>query len=233
MSTIRVADRPKWTSIDRRAINDRRLSMRARGVLVWLLDKPDGWRADAETIARETTEGRDAIRAALNELKVAGYLVVTKGRDEAGRWATEQVLHELPQDGSLSELSDTSGADFQRRATSAGFPGPIEKTENEDCERPPSSSQRYSRPAQADRWREERNNPRKTPTWLSEWAIIESLASQGKHEWRHNPRLSPIARYAAFQLHSMIRGNTISAKWAFKSMWETYSAEGLPAEAVA
>lgn len=96
MSTIRVAKRQRFTTVDRRAVNDERLSFRARGVLVWLLDKPDDWRFSSETLAAQAPEGRTAIRSALKELREAGYLRTTKYRDEHGRFHTEQVLHETP-----------------------------------------------------------------------------------------------------------------------------------------
>lgn len=97
MTTIRVARRHRFTSIDRRTINDHRLSFRARGVLVWLLDKPDDWHSTSVQIAREAKEGRDAVRAALAELETAGYLVRSRIQDRGtGRWRTEQTVHEVP-----------------------------------------------------------------------------------------------------------------------------------------
>lgn len=95
MTTIRVARRKRYTSIDRRALNDARLSFRARGVLAWLLDKPDDWRSNADTIAKAGREGRDAIRAALTELQECGYLKRNPHR-KAGKWATEWTVYELP-----------------------------------------------------------------------------------------------------------------------------------------
>lgn len=96
MTTIRVARRHRFTPIDRRTINDDRLSFRARGVLVYLLDKPDDWRTDSESIARAGCEGRDAVRAALAELELCGYLRRSKTQDAAGLWSTEIVIFERP-----------------------------------------------------------------------------------------------------------------------------------------
>lgn len=108
MATIRVAKRARFTTVDRETIRDASLSYRARGVLVWLLDKPNDWHTSAEGIAQHGTEGRDAIRAALRELQNAGYLRRAPYRDDAGKWATEWTVYERPQ-----------------RETSAGLPSTV------------------------------------------------------------------------------------------------------------
>lgn len=96
MSTFRVVKRDRYTSIARGTINDDRLSFRARGVLVWLLDKPDDWSATRESIAAASTDGVTAVRSALRELASFGYLVRTKVRLPDGRMVTETMIHEVP-----------------------------------------------------------------------------------------------------------------------------------------
>lgn len=137
--TIRVEKRQQFAIVDSRAINDARLSMRARGVLVWLLDKPDGWRVSAEAIARSTTEGRDAIRKALGELEQHGYLRRQKCQDDKGRWVTESIVSELGSD--TAEPVDTPPASDRRRdssaretgarSTDAGESGALVKTQSQ------------------------------------------------------------------------------------------------------
>jgi hypothetical protein len=99
MSIIRVVRRNRYTAIDRRPINDSRLSFRARGVLVWLLDKPDDWQITRESLARETPEGEDAMRSVLKELRDCGYLVRQTVRNKEGRTVTESCLYEVPPKG--------------------------------------------------------------------------------------------------------------------------------------
>ena len=97
MTTFRVARRSRYAVIDRATANDDTLSFRARGVLLWLLDKPDDWRCDSEVIARAGTEGREAVRTALRELEGAGYLRREKVRSEKGRWVTVTTVYERPE----------------------------------------------------------------------------------------------------------------------------------------
>lgn len=114
MGTIRVAKRNRFTPIDRRTINDRQLSFRARGVLHFLLDKPEGWKADSELLTVHTTEGRDAIRSALRELEEFGYLVRRKWRDSStGQWVSEHIVYERPSDAEEASDDDVSSDEDQ------------------------------------------------------------------------------------------------------------------------
>lgn len=96
MTTLRIARRRQYVTLDSRAVNDRRMSFRARGILAWLLEKPDGWTVNATAISNAGKEGRDAVRAALDELEGGGYLVRSKYRDAGGVWRTEAVIYEHP-----------------------------------------------------------------------------------------------------------------------------------------
>lgn len=96
MTTIRVSKRKRYTAIDRDTLNDRRLSYRARGILAYLLAKPNDWTTNADAVAAAATEGREAVRTALTELECVGYLNRSKWRGADGRWHSEWVVHERP-----------------------------------------------------------------------------------------------------------------------------------------
>ena len=86
-----------FTILSNAVINDERLSFRARGVLIWLLSKPDDWRTRSDSIAGQSPkEGRDAIRSALRELAELGYLIREKIQNERGQWTTIQTIYEEP-----------------------------------------------------------------------------------------------------------------------------------------
>jgi hypothetical protein len=100
---IRHAERRKWATVDRRVVNDATLSFRARGVIVWLLDKPDGWEVRSTAIAAAGTEGRDAVRTALRELEIAGYITRARLQLDDGRWVTETTIYECPCDNPIAQ----------------------------------------------------------------------------------------------------------------------------------
>lgn len=109
MTTYRVADRRRWTSVSNAAIEDETLSFRARGLLVWLLSKPDTWTVKAEAIVGAGVEGRDAIRSALAELEAAGYIHRQRVQDPAtGFWSSTCEIHETPKTDSQASVARPS-----------------------------------------------------------------------------------------------------------------------------
>jgi hypothetical protein len=104
-----------FTAIDNRAVQDGRLSLKARGLHHLLLSKFDGSTVNAAEVARECTDGRDAIQAAMRELERCGYLAHRREQDARGRWRTFTDVYELPE-GSPDEPAEP--------APEPGFPAP-------------------------------------------------------------------------------------------------------------
>lgn len=90
MSIIRA---PRKTGnfyiLDKRISEDRRLTWAARGLLIYLLGKPDHWCVSVQALVNETADARintrrDAIWALLKELIETGYCVRTQSRNPDG-----------------------------------------------------------------------------------------------------------------------------------------------------
>lgn len=117
-----------FTVLPNDAIEDRRLSFRARGILAYVLSKPDHWRTNSHQLATAGTEGRDAIRKALGELQVAGYARLAKHRREDGTFTQEWVV--------TDDWKSATGAwESDSGKPGAGFPGPLVKTEQQRLSR--------------------------------------------------------------------------------------------------
>ena len=80
-----------FVQIDKRPLEDSRLSWRAKGILAYLLSKPNDWTVRTEDILAHGTEGRDAVRSAMGELKETGY---AKLQNTAG--GREWIIMEEP-----------------------------------------------------------------------------------------------------------------------------------------
>jgi hypothetical protein len=106
--SIKRAPRPKtnFTIITNAVLRDENLSFRARGVLACILSRPDNWKTTAESLARESKEGRSAILTTLKELEVAGYMKRTKYRNEKGQWVWESFVYDTPQDATKQPESN-------------------------------------------------------------------------------------------------------------------------------
>lgn len=88
--------RDHFTVVNNSALEDSGLSFRAKGVLVYLLSKPDDWKVSERQLARVGHEGVTAIRAALKELEMAGYIERRRMRGEGGKFEWESVVFETP-----------------------------------------------------------------------------------------------------------------------------------------
>lgn len=98
MSIIR-APRPEsnFYVLDKKISEDRRLSWAARGILIFLLGKPDNWKVSIQALINETSEsGRPmmetALYAVIHELLGVGYLQ----RKKHGSGHIDYFVHEIP-----------------------------------------------------------------------------------------------------------------------------------------
>jgi hypothetical protein len=109
--TIIRAPRPErnFSIINNEIIRNQQLTYRARGILAFLLSQPDHWRTNTDRLAYPGTEGRDAIRSAMNELQEAGYVVLLKRQRANGQWLSEWLVYDEPaQNRSVDDLWITS-----------------------------------------------------------------------------------------------------------------------------
>ncbi len=85
---IRVEHRrDPYVVIDRRPLEDARLSWAARGLLGYLLAKPDDWELRVSDLCRRGDLGRDGVHRLLQQLQAFGYLRRKQVRDARGRVA--------------------------------------------------------------------------------------------------------------------------------------------------
>ena len=79
-----------YVRIDKVPINDTRLSWKARGLLLYLLSKPDDWKVRIEHLITQAPDGERAVRSGIKELIEAGYMVkiVKRGADGSSHGST-------------------------------------------------------------------------------------------------------------------------------------------------
>lgn len=68
-----------FTQIPNAWLRDNSISFKARGLLAQILSNNPGFELSIRALARMNKEGRDAIRSAIKELEIAGYLVRIDG----------------------------------------------------------------------------------------------------------------------------------------------------------
>ena len=82
---FRVKQKTNFTIVPNKAINDEGLSLRAKGLLLYLLSKPDNWNVNLEHLASVCNEGKSAVRVALTELINHGFVKRQQVRDNNGK----------------------------------------------------------------------------------------------------------------------------------------------------
>ena len=109
---------------------DKRLTMRALGVLVRLLCRPDNWRTNSDGLAAEFDCGRDAVRGALHELQKAGYIRMQKTQGANGQWSSAWLVFDEPQtEAAFTDAGKTDAGLADAGKTDAGKPGAITRTD--------------------------------------------------------------------------------------------------------
>lgn len=96
MTTYRVNKEEKYSQILNEPLNDKRLSWEARGLLAYLLSKPNGWEVRNYDLVNQSNAGEHKVKRILSELKKAGYMRRYRIHDEEGqfRWITD--VYESP-----------------------------------------------------------------------------------------------------------------------------------------
>lgn len=94
--TVKNAENP-FVMIDRRIFENDGLSLKAKGLLGYLLSRPDNWTICMADLVKRTKDGKDSVNSALDELIESGYVVKTEQQRESGKFSTcEYVVYEQP-----------------------------------------------------------------------------------------------------------------------------------------
>ena len=85
MPVFRVPKTANYTVMSNHHLRNPRLSLKAKGLLSYMLSNPDDWDYSLQGLASQSRDGVDSIRTALSELEAAGYLRRRQERDARGR----------------------------------------------------------------------------------------------------------------------------------------------------
>ena len=114
---IRVRKRPNnFVMLDKTFLEDDRLSFKAKGILAYLLSKPDNWKVIVGNLVKYSKDGKSAVYAGLKELKECGYYVKTPIRSEDGRRISrwESTVYDMP-DSLLSDFQEIDNEEIENQ----------------------------------------------------------------------------------------------------------------------
>ena len=85
-----------YTTVPNSWVNDEKISLKAKGLLLILQSLSDGWNFTIAGIATKSKDSIDATRTAINELKNAGYLYWEQTSDNGKFGEVVVELYEIP-----------------------------------------------------------------------------------------------------------------------------------------
>lgn len=122
MTTFKINKNSDFTVMSNYHLRDRNLSLKAKGLLSFMLSLPEDWDYSLKGLVSICKENKDSIRTALNELKAHNYLEIEKLRGENGMFEYNYLIYEKPSKNRLK----------MQNSPDTGFPD----MDNPDMEEP-------------------------------------------------------------------------------------------------
>lgn len=85
MAILRKVKRIDFTVIDNNIFKNKKLTLKAKGMICTMLSLPDDWNFSEEGLTQLSNDSRTGIRSTLKELMEYGYLTRTRKRDSLGK----------------------------------------------------------------------------------------------------------------------------------------------------
>ena len=122
MSVVRVHKNANFTVMSNYHFKEKKMSLKAKGLLSLMLSLPDDWDYSIAGLATLSKDGKDSIMSALGELEKFGYLARQRLTNDKGQFAgVEYNIYEQPQEKPVAEKPNEGN----------------ENAENANAEKPP------------------------------------------------------------------------------------------------
>ena len=97
MAIVRIPKINNYTIMSNHHLTDPALSLKAKGLMSYMLSRPDNWDFTIEGLACQNKEGADAIARVIRELEGRGYITRCRVRNQAGKFTDmEYKILECP-----------------------------------------------------------------------------------------------------------------------------------------
>ena len=94
-TVFRVEKKSNYTIISNLHLQDKALSLKAKGMLTLMLSLPEDWDMTLKGLVALSNDGIDSVRSTIKELEEHGYLSRSRGRNARGQMlCTEYTIHE-------------------------------------------------------------------------------------------------------------------------------------------
>ena len=200
--------------IDKSGLEDWRLSFRARGMLAYLLTKPDNWEVSMRDLARQSqSDSRQALTRTMQELEHYGYARRVLVRDRHGKLHGYQTfIYEKPLDHGAHDLQPNDQSPTAGNTTfgQANFGPPNVGTLEHNKDLNPNKDLKKERT-------ERKENPPPPPLegGAAGSSFFDSLASRRNHT-DYSPAFD--AWWEAYPAHRRIHKKACWRHWLSKGL---------------
>lgn len=137
LTVVKTKKQTEYCVVDMRPFrNDSSISWKAKGILLYLIDRPEDWIVSYNHLATLSDDGIDSVKSAVKELKDAGYIDIKSARDEHGAITGWQWT--------VYENTSLRGS-MEHNAPEAGLPHVVNpECGNPDTGKSPTTKYRYN-----------------------------------------------------------------------------------------
>lgn len=96
MSILRKSFKINFTQVPNEIINDKNVSLKAKGLYLYMVSKPDNWEFSFKGMSSQLLESIPAIMRIIDELVKYGYMQKIKSRVNGRQSTNDYILHESP-----------------------------------------------------------------------------------------------------------------------------------------
>ena len=115
MSVMRVHKTANFTVMSNYHFKERKMSLKAKGLLSLMLSLPDDWDYSVAGLTTLSKDGKDGVMTALAELEKFGYLTRTRLVNDKGQFdGIEYNIFESPQENPVAEKPILAKSDAEK-----------------------------------------------------------------------------------------------------------------------
>ena len=136
MATFRIEKNKNYTVMSNYHLRDKDLSLKAKGLLSFMLSLPEEWDYSIPGLVACLKENKKAVTTTLDELKEYGYLKVNKVRNEKGLFEYEYLIFEQPNFEECTQIIDESPENIKIEGNNPEYQNGILDTAHPDTQNP-------------------------------------------------------------------------------------------------
>ena len=117
MAINRIKKERDFVILDIAMLRNPKLSLKAKGLLAFILSRPDDWVFTIRGLAHFCRDGPDSVRSAVKELEKEGYIVRRRKRKKGKYQEMEYDIYEKPMQDFTAQVSPKKESTIEEKAS--------------------------------------------------------------------------------------------------------------------